>query len=88
MELICFHQQSWKCKQAAPIITFPCIMYNAVFIIMENEKSSSFTPLKSPLTENAGNKAGAFQEAATIGGIRGSGQPIAGRVPRPHGYKV
>ena len=38
-------------------------MYNTVFIIMENEKSSSFTPPKSPLTENAGNKAGVFQES-------------------------
>ncbi len=52
------------------------------------KKAVHSPPLKSPLTENAGTKPEYFRKAATIGGIRGSGQPIAGRVPRPHGYKV
>ncbi len=37
-------------------VLFLCIMYNTVFIIMENEKSSSFTPPKTPAHRKRGKQ--------------------------------
>ncbi len=43
-----------KCTELGIVIK--CIMYNAVFIIMENEKSSSFTPPKIPAHRKRGKQ--------------------------------